>query len=345
MTALRTVETGTEHLHARVEGRVGRITLDRPKALNALTMPMLHGMHRALRAWLHDDAVRTVVLDSTASPRAFCAGGDIVAVRDSALGDHRLARALWRHEYTLDLRLARYPKPVVSFLDGLVLGGGVGIGAHRPVRVVTATTQLAMPEVAIGLAPDVGGLYLLARLPDELGTHAALTGARLDAATLLRVGLAEAFVPTDHLPDLLDRLRTTDAAVAVAAAATTPPDAAPTPAWIPRCFTGDDAEEIVRRLRAEAEPAAHAAADTMESGSPIALAVTLAGLRRAAAMTDLAQCLRQDYALSCAFLAGPDLPEGIRATVVDKDRTPRWSVTGLAAVSAAQVASYFTDDR
>jgi enoyl-CoA hydratase len=337
-----TLDTGTPDLVARVEGRLGRLTLSRPAALNALTWPMLHGMHRVLRAWRRDPAVETVLLEGT-GPRAFCAGGDITVVHASARSGGRTARSLWRHEYALDLRIARYPKPVVSVLHGLVLGGGVGISSHRPYRVVTGTTEWGMPEVGLGLSPDVGGLLLLSRFPGELGTHLALTGQRIGAVDCLAYGVADAFVPVERLPELASRLARQDAGTAVHGVAATPSPPTAVPPWMARCYAGDDAGTIVAALRAEPAADANRAADRIEAACPTAVAVTLAAIRRAASMSDLAECLHQDYRLSTRFLGRPDLAEGIRAAVIDKDRRPRWSPPTLADVDPPAVQAFFAD--
>ena len=329
-----------DNLITRVDGGVARLTLSRPATLNALTYSMIHASHVALRHWERDARVRLVVIDSMGD-RAFCAGGDIADVHRSAVGDGRAARALWRHEYALDLRIARYPKPIVKVLDGLVLGGGAGLGLHGRYRLITERTEFGMPEVNLGLAPDVGGLLLLARLPGELGTHLALTGFRIGASEMWRCGMAEAFVQTARLAELDDLLHSCGVSTALQSVGSEPAQAAPQPAWLDSCYAGDDVERIVARLRAVGDSDAVTAADAIEAACPTAVKVTLRAIRRAAAMSSLAECLHQDYRLSCQFLARADLAEGIRATVVDKDRRPSWSPATLQEVTDRDVDEYF----
>jgi enoyl-CoA hydratase len=327
------------------QGRIGRITLNRPKALNALNLAMIRTIRAALEAWERDARVDVIVLEG-AGERGFCAGGDITVLHESARSDPGIALTLWREEYALDAYLARYPRRVVALMDGIVMGGGVGLTAHRGIRIVTERSVVAMPEVGIGLAPDVGAAFLLARAPGELGTHIALTSARLGPRDVLTCDLADHFVPSDRLPALIATLAGGDAAHAIAAAATQPP-AEPTAtlahhrAWIDACYSAASVEEIHTRLRARPERAAADAADALREGSPTALKVTLRALRNARTMTTLEQCLVQDFRLSSRFLHHPDLSEGIRAAVIDKDRRPRWTPDQLADVTDEAVDRYF----
>ncbi|AXK32727.1 enoyl-CoA hydratase/isomerase family protein [Streptomyces armeniacus] len=336
----------TTQVLCRREGRVGRVTLNRPRALNALNLEMIRGIHSALTGWLDDPDVEVIVLDG-AGERGFCAGGDITVVHESARTDHGIARRLWREEYALDALIASYPLPVVGLMDGITMGGGIGLTGHASVRVVTERSVLAMPEVAIGLAPDVAGSLLLARAPGELGTHLALTAGRIGARDALVCGLADHYVPAERLPALTEALRPygPKAADVVAAMAEAPPagaaDLADDRSWIDACYAADSAAEILGRLRARPEPAAAAAAEALLSGSPTAVEVTLRALREARSMATVAECLVQDYRLSCRFLEGPDLPEGIRAAVIDKDRSPRWSPASLTEVTPEAVDAYF----
>ena len=325
-------------------GRAAHITLNRPRALNALTHTMVRRIDEALTAWEADPAVETVVLTG-AGERGLCAGGDIRAIHDDARhGDGSATRAFWRDEYRLNARIARYPKPYLAVMDGIVMGGGVGVSAHGGVRVVTERSQVAMPETGIGFVPDVGGTYLLARAPGELGTHLALTGARAGAADALLCGLADHCVPSASLRPLLDSLAELPVSEALARVVRTAPRGVleDQRAWIDSCYAADTVEEIVRRLLAHGDPAAKEAAETLLAKSPTALKVTLASLRRARALGPLEHVLDQEYRVSCAALGTPDLVEGIRAQVVDKDRRPRWSPNELAAVSDADVARFFT---
>jgi enoyl-CoA hydratase len=334
----------TKHVKARIEGPIGRITLDRPAALNALTLAMVEEIDYALDRYEADASVGTVLLDG-AGERGFCAGADIAALRDSALSGGGTARCFWHAEYRLNARIAAFPKPVVAIMDGIVMGGGVGLSAHASHRVVTERVVFAMPEVMIGFAPDVGGTFLLSRTPGELGTWLALTASRLGAGDVLAFGLADHFVSSAELEGLVERLafEGADGAAAVANASSGP---APDPRltdereWIDQCFSSDAVEEIQSRLRALAGSSAAAEAETaLTKASPTSLKVTLAALRRAARLDTLEECLAQELATSASLLATPDFAEGIRAAVVDKDGSPRWSPASLEAVDEEDVAA------
>ncbi|MFG2307324.1 enoyl-CoA hydratase/isomerase family protein [Streptomyces sp. NPDC048566] len=327
----------------RTEGRTGRIVLNRPQALNALNHDMVRLIDRALTAWEHDPAVETVVVTG-AGDRGLCAGGDIRVVHDDARdGDGTASAAFWRDEYHLNARIARYPKPYVAVMDGIVMGGGVGISAHGSVRVVTERSRIAMPETGIGFVPDVGGTRLLAHAPGELGTHLALTGAPVGAGDALLCGLADHFVPSDALGTFLADLADLPVREAVARHSRPAPPAALAGHrdWIDACCSADTVEEILHRLETYGEPAAKDAAQTLLRRSPTALKVTLASLRRARLLGPLERVLDQEYRVSCAFLAAPDLVEGVRAQIVDKDRNPRWTPATLAEVTVTDVERFF----
>lgn len=320
------------------EGDLGRLHLDRPRAINALTLEMIRELTSTLREWRSDDGVRLVALTGEGD-RGLCAGGDIRFVRDCAVREPERVLELWREEYALDLLISTYPKPVVALADGITMGGGIGLAGHASHTVLTPRSRLAMPEVRIGLAPDVAGLWLLARAPGELGTQLALTGESVDAAGSLLVGWADRVVPVQAVSAVLRGLRDAEPEAVLDDHSLTL-QAAPLPDYVPRCFGHDSVGEILVALDAESEPAAQRAAADIRAASPTAVAVTLAGLRRAAGLT-VEECLLQDYRLSSRFLAGPDLPEGIRAQVVDKDRDPRWVPATLEGVSPDVVASFF----
>ncbi|MFJ1751676.1 enoyl-CoA hydratase/isomerase family protein [Kitasatospora sp. NPDC088134] len=320
-------------------GRTGRITLNRPRALNSLTHAMLETVRAALDAWAEDDAVGNVLLTG-AGERGLCAGADIRALHDDAKLGGAGGRAFFRVEYPLNELISRYPKPYVALMDGITMGGGVGLSAHAAVRVVTERSAVAMPETRIGLVPDVGGSRLLARAPGELGTHLALTAATMTAGDALYCGFADHYVPSAALPDLV---------AALAAGGGVEPFAAPAPEselaaqrdWIDHCYGADSVEEILERLAATGLPAAKEAAEQLLGKSPTMLKVTLAALRRARELPSLAATLDQEYRISCAALDHPDLVEGIRAQVVDKDRNPHWRPATLAEVSPTDVARFF----
>ncbi|GGH96160.1 enoyl-CoA hydratase/isomerase family protein [Arthrobacter liuii] len=330
---------GAEVLFGR-RGRLGVITLNRPRAVNALTAGMVDLLLRQLTEWAADDGVATVLVQG-AGERGLCAGGDIVAMyRDMLHGGNSTAE-FWQAEYRLNALIARYPKPYVALMDGLVLGGGVGISAHGTVRVVTERTKMGMPETTIGFAPDVGGTFLLSHAPGEAGTHAALTGAHLGAGDALFLGLADHYVPSQALPRLVASLENESPKDAVARYAGEPPASvlAGQRDWIDACYASDDAGEIVARLRSWTGPGqddAVEAARTIEAKSPTSVKVTLASLRRAANLS-LEEALAQEYRAGIRFLAGPDFREGIRAQVVDKDRNPQWKPATLAEVLPHQV--------
>ncbi|MER6677309.1 enoyl-CoA hydratase/isomerase family protein [Streptomyces sp. NPDC000983] len=328
----------------RTTGRAGHIILNRPKVLNSLTHDMVLRVDKALTDWEHDPAVETVVITG-AGERGLCAGGDIRAIHDDARdGDGTASAAFWRDEYRLNARIAHYPKPYVAVMDGIVMGGGVGVSAHGSVRIVTERSQVAMPETGIGFVPDVGGTYLLALAPGELGTFVALTGAPIGASDALLCGLADHYVPSDRLGSFVDDLAHLPAREAVARHVRPEPEGelAGRREWIDACFSAGTVEEIVRRLLAHGDPAAKEAAETVLAKSPTSLKVTLAALRRARRLGPLERVLDQEYRVSCAALTTPDLVEGIRAQVIDKDRAPRWSPGALEEVTDEDVERFFT---
>ena len=326
----------------RVEDGVGFVTLNRPKAINSLNQQMVDTLTDVLTRWEGDDAVRVVVLEG-AGERGLCAGGDVVAIYHSARKDGVEARRFWRDEYLLNAQIGRYPKPYVSLMDGIVMGGGVGVGAHARTRVVTDTSKVAMPEVGIGFVPDVGGAYLLSRAPGGLGLHAALTGAPFSGADAIALGFADHFVPHSELEAFARAIVAEGVDAAVAAHAVEPPPSslAAQRDWIDECFSGDTVEDIIAALRGQDAGPADDAADLIGTRSPISLSVTLAAVRRAAKLDTLEDVLTQDYRVSSASLRSHDLVEGIRAQLVDKDRNPKWSPATLAAVSTEDVEAYF----
>ena len=327
----------------RVDGRVGFITLNRPRAINSLTHAMVTAMDAVLHDWADDDAVDAVVVTG-AGERGLCAGGDVVALYHSAKAGGAEARSFFFDEYRLNARIGSYPKPYVAVMDGIVMGGGVGISGHGNVRVATETCKIAMPEVGIGFIPDVGGTYLLSRAPGGLGLHAALTGAPFGAGDAIAMGFADHYVPHADLEAFTAALVTDGVQSALGAFSQ---DVPPSPLaaqrnWIDPCYAGESIVDIVAALRGHDESPANEAADLIATRSPIALAVTLAAVRSAATMESLEDVLVQEYRVSCASLRSHDFVEGIRAQLVDKDRNPQWSPSSIAAVSADEVAQYFT---
>jgi enoyl-CoA hydratase len=342
---------GTPPAYCRRHGRIGRITLNRPAVINALDLPMIRTVSAALRGWEDDPDIALVLLDG-AGDRGFCAGGDIRVVRESAQGDPQTAAVLWREEYELDALIAHYPRPVAVVMDGITMGGGVGLGAHADLRIVTERTVMAMPEVAIGLAPDVGSALLLARSPGELGTHLALTAARIGPYDAVDCGLADYVLAASRLASLAALLGDSRHPAEAAALQSLIAREAAEPGgrhgelirhrpWIDACYSAGTVEEILDALRRRPEPAAAHAAAAIESASPLALKVTLRALRAARSMTTIDECLVQDYRVSRRFLDQHDLSEGIRAAVVDKDRSPRWKPPALSGVTPEMVTRHF----
>ena len=332
----------TEEILTRIDGGVGFVTLNRPKAINSLTQGMVTAMDATLTDWADDDRVGAVVV-AGAGDRGLCAGGDVVAIYHSAQADGAQARQFWFDEYRLNARIGRFPKPYVALMDGIVMGGGLGIGMHGSVRVVTDTSKIAMPEVGIGLIPDVGGTLLLSRTPGLLGLHVALTGAPFSGADAIALGFADHYVPHARLQAFNTAIVADGVSAALRAHAEEPPpsELEAQREWIDACFAGETIADIVAALRSHDESSAHDAADLISTRSPIALAVTLASVRRAAGYTTLEEALIAEYRVSCAAVRSHDLVEGIRAQVVDKDRNPKWSPASLAAVTDEDVAAYF----
>ncbi|MEU9115172.1 enoyl-CoA hydratase/isomerase family protein [Streptomyces sp. NPDC048483] len=326
----------------RTEGRAAHIVLNRPRALNALTHDMVRRIDEALTAWESDPAVETVVLTG-AGERGLCAGGDIRAIYEDARSGGGSSPAFWADEYRLNARIARYPKPYVAVMDGIVMGGGIGVSAHGNVRLVTERSRLAMPETGIGLAPDVGGTYLLGLAPGELGTHLALTGAQIGAGDALLCGLADHCVPSQDIQSLVDALADTPVREVLGRYAQEAPasELVLWRPWIDACYGADTVEDIVERLLTYGDPAAKETAESLLAKSPTAVKVALAAIRRARTLGPLERVLEQEFRASCAALSSPDLVEGIRAQVVDKDRNPQWSPQTFAEVTQTDVERYF----
>jgi enoyl-CoA hydratase/carnithine racemase len=326
------------------DGRAGHIVLNRPKAINALTHEMVDLIQAALDEWVDDPSVQTVVLTGSGE-RGLCAGGDIVSIYHDGLAHGTASAAFWAAEYRLNAAIADYPKPFVAIMDGIVLGGGIGLSAHASVRVVTERSKLGMPETGIGFFPDVGGTYLLPRAPGELGTHLALTAGLVGAGDAIAVGLADWYVPSDRLPSLIASLATLAPEDALAAAASAAPASGllADREWIDPAYEGDDAVKILARLTESDVEAARETAVVLARKSPTSVKVTLRALRSAADLSSLRAVLAQEYRLSLRFHGSHDFLEGIRAQVIDKDRDPRWSPSRLDEVADDTVAAYFAD--
>jgi enoyl-CoA hydratase len=325
------------------DGHLGRIRLNRAPALNSLTREMIAAIAAGLAAFERDDAVTTVLIDG-AGERGFCAGGDIRALRESALADGTAAREFWAAEYRVNAQIARYPKPVVVVMEGIVMGGGIGLAGHASHRVATQNLRAAMPEVGIGFYPDVGGTWLLARAPGRIGEHLALTGTAVNAADAVFCGLADVCIPSNRTPQLADALAkgvSPDAAIRSVAVAEGASQLADACEWIDVAYASSTVSEIVMNLEALSDPSAVETAELIRSRSPTSLAVTLRALRAARQMATIEDVLDQDYRIACRFLETSDFIEGIRAAVVDKDRQPRWNPREAGSVTVEETERYF----
>jgi enoyl-CoA hydratase len=324
---------------ATIEGRIGRLLLNRPKALNALDLGMIRAIAEALALWRDDGAVQAVVIDS-ASDRAFCAGGDIRAMRALALaGEAAAVEQFFAEEYALNAAIADYPKPYIALVDGICMGGGIGVSVHGRIRVTTEAGLFAMPETAIGMFPDIGATFFLPRLPGQLGAFLGLTGTRAVGADAVHAGLATHFVPRDALPALRAALPDDGVAAVAAHAQPLPPfSLAPHRAAIDRCFAGENMLDIVARLEAEGTDWAREVIATLEKLSPSALCWSLAAIRRGAGLS-LHEALAAELRLTRHVTRHPDFAEGVRAMVVDKDRQPLWTPPSLKQVDPAAIAA------
>ena len=337
---------------------IGTITLNRPRTLNALTMTMIREMRTHFTAWMADDAVKAVVIKG-AGDRAFCAGGDVRAVRQAII-DHDggdtpdLAQDFFYEEYILNHQIHTCPKPYIALIDRVCMGGGVGLSVHGGFRVATERTRVGMPETTIGLFPDVGGAWFLARLPGEAGTYLALTGVPVTVGDCLALGIATHVVPSERIADLEVALHAADLsddphgavkavldsfALAADGLGETPTVAARDE--IDRCFSAPTAEEIVVRLRASKSGFAAHALETLAAKSPTSVKVTLEQIRRGGRAGTFAETMTMEYRMSQHFARGHDFPEGVRALLVDKDHDPKWNPARLEEVSDAAVAGYF----
>ena len=322
------------------DGRAGRILLNRAKALNALDLDMIRAMTRALTDWQDDPHVHVVVIEG-AGDRAFCAGGDIIALRDAQRSGNRAAAdAFFREEYALNLMIARYPKPYVALIDGICMGGGIGVSVHAPYRVATEHAMFAMPETGIGFFPDIGATYFLPRLPGRIGFYMGLSGARMQGADAVHAGLATHFCLRAQLGALAKALVADGAGALAAFAAPLPVLSLGDRVALDRCFGADTVVEIVRRLEAEGTDWAKRTLEMLRRASPSALCFTLKALQQGADLT-LPQALDAEFALTHATMAHPDFVEGVRAMVVDKDRKPHWQPTRIEDVDPAAIDAMF----
>lgn len=327
-----------------VEGRVGRLSLNRPKAIHALNLAMCEAMTKALLAWRDDDAIEAVIIDH-AEGRGFCAGGDIRMLAESGAQGGEEARQFFHTEYRLNHLLFSYAKPIVAFMDGITMGGGVGISQPAQYRVATENTRFAMPETGIGLFPDVGGGWFLPRLEGRTGVYLALTGARINGAETLALGLATHYVAADNLAALKAQIIADPAAIeALLGEATVTAPPADIHAHIPRineAFASDRFEEILEALEADGGEWAAAQLATLAGKSPQTCKVALRQLAEGAQMHDFAEQMAQEYAIGARVVTMHDFLEGVRALIVDKDHSPKWNPATAEAVTDDWIDAIF----
>ncbi len=325
------------------EGHAGTLLMNRPKALNALTTEMIREFQRAIDLWKHDASVKLVILEG-AGGRAFCAGGDVRAVRQAAVdGDRASVAAFFTEEYAVNEGIALFGKPWFSLMDGVCMGGGIGLSVHNGPRVVTERALLAMPETAIALFPDVGTSYTLPRLPPGFGNWIALTGVRLRGADAVHAGLASHYVPSERLAALRAALVETGDAGVVERFAEAPPAASfeAERGAIARCFTQPNVLDIIAALQAEGTDWAAAQVAILRRMSPTSLCVSLELMRRGAAMS-LRECLDEELHLTVSCVhEHPDFREGVRSVLVDKDNAPNWTPGTLEEVDPAAIQRMF----
>lgn len=324
----------------KVEGKVGRIRLDRPKAIHALNREMCAAMLEALADWAKDAAVEAVVIDH-AEGRGFCAGGDIRMIAQSGAGDGKAAREFFHTEYQLNHLLFTYKKPVVAFMDGITMGGGVGISAPARYRVATEHTSFAMPETSIGLFPDVGGGWYLARLPGRLGEYVALTGARLDGADCVALGLATHYLTSDKLEAAKRRIISEPGEIGTILneMGAKPPEAhiLRHKADIDQMFAADGLEEIIKTLDSEGSFWAMAQIKSLKAKSPQSMKVSLRLVHEGRRIASFEDEMRREYAIASRIIHTADFIEGVRAVIIDKDNSPRWKPAAPDQVTKAAV--------
>ena len=338
-------------LIARREGHAGIVRLNRPKAINAVTLEMLFDIDKALDRFEADPGVAVIVLEG-AGDRGLCAGGDIRALYESSKVSGDLGKVLWREEYILNARIAEFPKPYVAFMDGIVMGGGVGLSAHSSHRVVTERTKLAMPEVGLGFFPDVGGTWLLSHAPGEIGTYFGLTGQTMNGPDAVHARFADAVVPSQKLAALREVLTRVPPGTPSGEIATliagfdTGERSGPVAALQSRIdgwFAHDSMEDIVAALEKDGSELAQSTLKTLGEKSPRGIVVTLKLLRLARKARTLEECLVREYRAALEVFRSDDFREGVRAAVIDKDRNPKWSPARIEDVTPQMLTPYFAE--
>ncbi len=324
----------------RTEGRAGRITLNRPDALNALTYEMCLAIEAALHDWRDDEAVALVVIDA-AGDKAFCAGGDIAEMyRTGSAGDADYGRRFWADEYRLNACIATYPKPYVAFCQGYTMGGGVGVSCHGSHRIVGASSRIAMPECAIGLIPDVGGSYLLSKAPGRLGEYLGCTGHRMDAGDAILAGFADTYIDEAAWPEIIATLEATGDVGAIEEAAEPAPPAplADHLGWIDENFNGATMGDVLRGLDTDQSEISARARKALLTGSPLGIACAYEIVGRVRGATDIRRALEMEYRFTYRAIDESDFIEGIRAAIIDKDRRPNWKHASAEDVTPLEVA-------
>ena len=331
-------------LLAQVEGRAGCVTLNRPKALNALTYDQTLAIEKALDEWAANPDVQLVIIRGTGE-RAMCAGGDVLTLYEKRNDGGAYASQFWRDEYRLNAKLGRYPKPIVALMDGIVMGGGIGLGGHASHRIVTERSALAMPETGIGLVPDVGGMWLLANAPGHMGEYLGLLGERMGAGDAIYAGFADTCIEGARLEELTAALKDpagepVGVSIATMAAAPPPVVHAARQSEIDLIFGEAGVEDIVAKLEQSEEAWTDAALETIAKRSPLALKLTLAAIRKARGFASLEDSLNLEFRLTTRLFVRGEFIEGIRALLIDKDKTPQWNPPSLDAVSGAMVNEF-----
>ncbi len=335
----------TDEVLFRIEGKAGIVSLNKPGTIHALTLPMVHAMTSQLQAWANDDAVASIIIDH-AEGRGFCSGGDIAFLRNSALNDDGVSgRKFFHDEYQLNSLLMTYPKPVVAFMDGITMGGGVGISQPARFRVATENTRFAMPETGIGLFPDVGGGWYLSRLEGRVGRYLALTGARIDGADCLAVGLATHYLPAEALAEAKARIAEDPERIEgiLGQLSVKAPEAkivANIPA-INRLFASDRFEDVLSALDADESPWAMKELAALCTKSPQTCKVSLRQLADGAQAATFADNMVIEYRIASRVLTRPDFAEGVRAVIVDKDNAPKWDPATPEGVTDALIDEIF----
>ncbi len=328
-------------IHIRKAGVTGRITLTRPDALNAMTYDMCMAIGSALENWRRDNEVRMVIIDAEGS-RSFCSGGDIAELYSTGKsGEFEYGRKFWANEYRINAKIKNYPKPFVAIMDGIVMGGGVGISAHGSHRIITENTLFAMPECGIGLVPDVGGNWLLSRAPGFAGEYLATTGARLKAADCLVAGIADAYIPASKLSELVAALEDTGDASFIE---TFEEDPEPAPleadlAKINRAFAFGNAAEIVVHLEETGGEWEHETAKLMRRNCPLSVACAVELVRQSRSLASIEEILALEYRFTYRSMSHGDFIEGIRAQIIDKDRNPNWKIATLEKLDDSDIAT------